>query len=370
LSDRNPISHSHSRDSERKVRLVLTRFELAKYPFVLDAAEEVKRLDLNIENLENPGLKSILDRAQNRIEEALKYNPPQVSYHPREEDIEIPSFPVAIILTAATNNDYIKRRYALAEARRAYELLREEDKNKLMEVAQVFNWKIRSPSRSVAYRKFDFALHFTDFLRNARSFHEEGWKLVNKVLLDGEVYLGKREAARLLQEEIRGRIEQRLNANVRPMLPEIVLQLVDALSQKYAYRAEKTRFAEFPEVIVNAAFPPCVNQLHASAESGRHVSHLGRFTLTSFLLSVGMKPTEVVSLFRPSSDFSERIARYQVEHIAGQRGSRTKYRPPTCETLKTHGLCPGPDELCRTIRHPLSYYGKKTRMLKKEVSAN
>jgi DNA primase large subunit len=350
--------------------LVLTRAELAKYPFVLDAAEEVKRLDLNIENLENPGLKSILDRAQNRIEEALKYTPPQVSYRPREEDIEIPSFPVAIILAAATNNDYIKRRYALAEARRAYELLREEDKNKLMEVAGVFDWGIRSPSKSIAHRRFDFALHLKDFLRNARSFHEEEWKLVNKVLLDGEVYIGKREAARLLQEEIRGRIEQRLDANVRSMLPETVLQLVDVLSQKYAYRAERTRFAEFPKVIVNAAFPPCINQLNASAEAGRHISHLGRFTLTSFLLSVGMKPAEVVALFRPSSDFSERIARYQVEHIAGERGSRTKYRPPTCETLKTHGLCPGPDELCRTIRSPLSYYGRKTRMLKSRASAN
>jgi DNA primase large subunit len=350
--------------------LVLTRVELAKYPFVPDAAEEVKRRDLDIGNLENPALESILDRAQSRVEEALNYNPPQVRYRPREEDIEIPSFPVAIVLAAATNNNYIKRRYALAEARRAYELLREEDKNKLMEVAGVFSWRIRSPSRSVAHRKFDFALHLTDFLRNARSFHDDEWKLVNKVLLNGEVYLRKREAARLLQEEIRGRIEQRLDSDVRSMLPESVLQLVDALSQKYAHRAERTRFAEFPKTVMNKAFPPCIRLLYASAESGRHISHLGRFTLTSFLLSIGMKPNEVVTLFRPSSDFSERIARYQVEHIAGERGSRTKYRPPTCETLKTHGLCPGPDELCRTIRHPLSYYGKKTRILKKEVSAH
>lgn len=83
-----------------------------------------------------------------------------------------------------------------------------------------------------------------------------------------------------------------------------------------------------------------------------------------------MKPADVVNLFRSSADFNERMTRYQVEHIAGDRGSRTKYKPPTCETLKTHGLCPGPDQLCRRIRHPLSYYSRKTRMLKREVPAS
>jgi len=345
--------------------LALTRIELAKYPFVLDAAEEVKRLDLDVSNLENPSLKTIVDRAQDRLEEALKTSPPQVSYRPRMEDIEIPSFPVAIILAAASNNDYIRRRYALAEAKRAYELLQIEDKDKLVEVAKVFNWKIRSPKQTISHRRFDFALFFTDYVRNAEVFHEEEWKLVNRTLLNGEVYLNKREAARLLQEEIRRRIEKRLTVNVRSMLPEAILQRIDNLSQKYAGRMEKSRFAQFPKEVVNEAFPPCVQIFYGSAKTGVHVSHLGRFTLTSFLVNIGMKQEDIVNLFRSSADFNERMTRYQVEHIAGDRGSRTKYRSPTCETLKTHALCPGPDELCKTIRSPLAYYAKKTRTLKK-----
>ena len=341
------------------------RIELAKYPFVLDAAEEVKRLDLDVTNLENPSLKPIVDRAQNRIDEALKTSPPQVSYLPREEGIEIPSFPVAIILVAASNNDYIKRRYALAEARRAYELLQEEDKEKIIEVAKVFNWKIRSPSQPVGYRRFDFALFFTDFLRNAEVFHEDEWKLVNRTLVNSEVYLNKREAARLLQEEIRKRIEKRLSINVRSMLPEPILQRIDNLSLKYADRMEKARLTMFPKEVTNEAFPPCIQIFYGSAKTGTHISHLGRFTLTSFLINVNMKPEEVVNLFRASADFNERMTRYQVEHIAGDRGSRTKYRSPTCDTLKTHALCPGPDEGCKTIRSPLKYYARKTRTLKK-----
>lgn len=350
--------------------MVLTRFDLAKYPFVLDAAEEVRRLDLDIGNLENPALKAILDRAENRIEEALRNSPPEVSYRPREEDVEIPSFPVAVILAAASGNDYIKRRYALAEAIRAYKLLRDEDEKKVLEIAKVFNWNIQNVKKIIGHRRYDFALSFTDFLRNAKLFHEMEWKLVNRMLVKGKVYLRQREAARLLQEEIRRHIEERLRSDVRSMLPEPVLRRIDDLKRKYASRIAKAQFQDFPRQVVNEAFPPCIRMLYDAAKSGQHVSHLGRFTLTSFLINIGMKPEKVVDLFRSSSDFNVRIARYQVEHIAGQRGSRTRYKPPRCETLKTHGLCPGPDDLCKTIRRPLSYYGKKTRTLKKEVSAN
>jgi DNA primase large subunit len=350
--------------------LVIARSDLAKYPFLQDAAEEIKSLELRIDGLENPNLERILGRAESRIEEALENNPPEVSYRPREEDVEIPSFPVATTLAAASGNNYIKRRYALAEAKRAYGLLREEEKKKIMEIAGVFNWRIRSPKETVGGRRFDFALFFTDFLRNTRSFQAKKWKLVNRFVLDGEVYLNREEAARLLQEEVQRRVENRLNSNVRAMLSDSTLERIDKLKRRYAGRIEKARFEEFPKEVVNEAFPPCIRQLYASAKHGRHLSHLGRFTLTSFLLNVGMKSGEVVDLFRSSSDFNERMTRYQVEHIAGERGSKTKYKPPTCETLRTHGVCPGVEDLCKSVRHPLTYYGRKTRTLKKEVSVS
>ena len=68
-------------------------------------------------------------------------------------------------------------------------------------------------------------------------------------------------------------------------------------------------------------------------------------------------------MFHTQSDFSERIARYQVEHISGKRGGRKKYTAPNCKTMKTHGICVNPDEICATISSPLSYYRKKARMI-------
>jgi DNA primase large subunit len=76
-------------------------------------------------------------------------------------------------------------------------------------------------------------------------------------------------------------------------------------------------------------------------------------------------PTEkIIDLFRASSDFNERMTRYQVEHIAGERGSRTKYKPPKCETLQTHGICINREDDCRKISHPTTYYKIKLKQSK------
>ncbi len=77
----------------------------------------------------------------------------------------------------------------------------------------------------------------------------------------------------------------------------------------------------FPKVVVQEAFPPCVIALYDAASKSRHLSHVGRFTLTSFLINIGMSPEALTELFKSFSDFNERLTRYQVEHIAGSRGS-------------------------------------------------
>ncbi|MFX0198433.1 MAG: DNA primase regulatory subunit PriL, partial [Candidatus Hodarchaeota archaeon] len=55
------------------------------------------------------------------------------------------------------------------------------------------------------------------------------------------------------------------------------------------------------------------------------------------------------------------------EHIAGRRGSRTKYIPPRCDTLRTHGICHTSEEICKGIRHPLAYYRRKLKTIRAEA---
>ena len=62
--------------------------------------------------------------------------------------------------------------------------------------------------------------------------------------------------------------------------------------------------------------------------------------------------------------------RHQIEHIAGLKGNRTRYTPPTCATLRTHGVCRDMDKICRTVVHPLSYYRKKARRIQEQREDN
>jgi DNA primase large subunit len=333
--------------------------DYAKYPFLKAAAEYMKIPDLKIQDLTDPSLEMILKRAEERLEEAILYA--IVSRNLPNEDVEIMSFPVATMLAVATKDSFIKKRYALAEANQAYEDLKEEPEEKVLEFAKDFGWKFAlSTTPNIPYR---FSLHFADYLRNTTHLREKQWKLVNRILYNGNVYLSKEETARLLKEEVRKHIEKRLELKELPDFPPKIIGIAEKIKNLSAEKIGKTETEGFPKTIVQTAFPPCIKTLYDAISSGRHLSHVGRFTLTSFLVNIGMPPENIIELFKSFSDYSERMTRYQVEHIAGEKGSRTCYIPPKCDTLQTHGVCINSDEICHKIRHPLSYYRRKIKKL-------
>lgn len=300
-------------------------------------------------------------RAEARVEEAIL--PHNIETRSPKDDVEISSFPIAVMLVAASANSQLKRRYALEEAKRVSDSLKDESEEKIVVVARNFKWNIKTVKFNVGTLTYNFALSFPHFLRNAAAIQDAKWKLINRLMLNGEVYLTKNEASRLLQEEVRRYIEGKLNIEVGT-LPQNVMERVERLKRLFNETKGKIQSEEIPKEVMTDAFPPCIRELRKSALTGRHISHVGRFTLTSFLINSGMTVDNVIECFRPASDFSERMTRYQVEHIAGGRGSRTKYIPPKCDTLRTHGVCPGMDEICRRIRHPLAYYRRKLRIMK------
>ncbi|MGQ9507584.1 MAG: hypothetical protein ACUVTB_07010 [Candidatus Bathycorpusculaceae bacterium] len=332
-----------------------TKSDLAKYPFLKDAVEYIKELDFKVEDLVAPQFSAVLKRAQERVEEAILYV--LVSGSERNEDVEIPSFPTAIILAIATENSFIKKRYAVAEAKKAFNDLKLEPKEKILAIAQNFGWKITAIDNLMA--PYKFALNFADYLRNTVHLRDKKWKLVNRLLSKGNVFITKGEAARLLSEEARNYIEKRLEVKDKPKFPAKIVEIAEKIRKLSVEKVGETEVDGLPKTVINKAFPPCIRHLYESVTRGRHLSHVGRFTLTSFLITIGMSTEKVIDLFRNFSDFNERMTLYQVKHIAGERGSRTHYTPPKCETLQTHGVCANSDEICKTIRHPLGYYRMK-----------
>jgi len=333
-----------------------TQNDLAKYPFLKETAAHMKKLGLKIEDLANPEMAQILNRAEERVRNAIL----SVSVGKKRENyVEIPSFPVAIILAIATKNSFIKKRYALAEAKQAFSDMQLENRERIVAIALDFGWNLAVNRDSEV--PLEFEVNFADYLRNTAHLRDNKWKLVNRLLVKGKVYLNQHDVARLLQEEVQRRIEERLEATELPNFPEKITDLAEGLLEIAKERIGQEEMEGFPKVVSQSAFPPCIVALYEEVSKGRHLSHVGRFTLTSFLVSIGMPSEKVNELFKSFSDYNERLTRYQIEHIAGERGSRTRYTPPQCATLQTHGVCVNSDALCRWVRHPLAYYRRKLK---------
>jgi len=332
--------------------------DLAKYPFLKETADYMKRIGLDIEELTSPDLGSILSRAEERIKQAILH---LYTGQKRENDIEIPSFPVAIILALSTKNSFVKKRYALAEAKQAHSDFQFEPNEKLMLIAQNFDWEIAINRDSTL--PLEFFVSFPDYLRNVTHLRDEKWKLINRFMVRGKVYLNNQDLARLLQEEVQRRVDKRLDTKELPTFPQKVVEIAEELNLLAQEKIGEAEIDEFPKIVSQSAFPPCIEALYDAASKGRHLSHVGRFTLTSFLVTIGMHPEKVAQVFKTFSDYNARLTRYQVEHIAGEKGSGTHYTPPSCSTLQTHGVCINNDELCRWIRHPLNYYKRKQKII-------
>ena len=108
--------------------------------------------------------------------------------------------------------------------------------------------------------------------------------------------------------------------------------------------------------IEESAFPPCMQALITALTAGTNLTHAGRFSITTFLHTIGMDVTGIAALYARSPDFDPEKTMYQVEHITGRGGSGTEYTAPACAAMRTTGLCVHRDPLCEKIGHPLSYY--------------
>ena len=344
---------------------LLTKLDYAKYPFTIEALAYIRTRNIDPTELTNPEFLPILNRAVERIKQAIFSG--KISYEFTQEDIDIIAYPTALMLISATCDDRTRRRYALAEAKRAYELLRIEPPDKLLQIARLtFNWNTRRIEQSIGESHFEFALHFADYIRNSTRIRDLKWKLVNRVMSQGFVLLPREDFARLLEEEVQNRVLEK-TSDLQFILPRELALYVEPLFRTLKARSASLATDDMPRTIVPSAMPPCMKNLLAMLQTSKHISHMGRFAMAAFLLNIGTGEQNLLDMLKSFTDFDERLARYQIEHIAGKRGSRRKYTAPNCTTMQMHGLCVNPDQVCAKIRHPLSYYRKKARNLQSKM---
>jgi len=326
---------------------------MARYPFLQEVKEWVKNEGVSVnEILHDEIYERARDIAIQRVNDAVRKAVVGERALLNETDciMEIFSYPLARMIVSSIESDFLRRRYALAEAKKAYNSLKNEDNGFIRKFAQEFGIEL-----------VEKKIHFADYLKYAPTWHEK-WKLVNRPLQKGMIEMSKIEMARLLQEAIRKKLEQELLVLYSPPEARKVFQGAILEIKNSLQKDEKKDVQTGNATILK--FPPCMRQLVSAVQSGINVPHSGRFSLVTFLHSIGMDTDEILALFSQSPDFNEEKTRYQIEHITGKISS-TEYIPPKCSSLQTWGLCPHEkDKLCEKVNHPLSYYRLKWRKKK------
>ncbi|CAJ37400.1 DNA primase regulatory subunit PriL [Methanocella arvoryzae] len=331
----------------------------AKYPFTQEALSYVRDRNYSMEDiLQKPAYGQVRLRAKKRVLNSIKGDVQADDLLPDPER-ELLSYPVARMLVAMTEDQYLMKRFALWESKRAYTLLLDESDTGLMDVGRDFGITARAKDR-------EFIIHFTDYLRYAAGLRNLEWKLINRKVVAGMVYVSRETFTRLLEEAVREKIQAGFGAKVpaemKPVLEPYLAEIRESLDK---LKSEKGLSGDGE--VTQDSFPPCMKNLLADLQKGINLPHTARFALTSFLANIGLDKDAIMDLYRMAPDFREDLTHYQVQHITG--GSGTEYTCPGCKTMMTYGNCIGKNKLCEYVTHPLSYYRKSQRRRAKEMAA-
>ncbi|MBB6646935.1 DNA primase large subunit PriL [Halobellus ruber] len=353
----------------------------ARYPFFEAAREAVREADLSPAVLVRADAPAV-ERGRERVERALMEGT-VASEAPRRWDVdtEVVSYPIARILVSLIDTPAAVEKYAVAEAATARERFDADfaaaddpgrERASLDDVLREFDLsdavrpEREAPSgsgrRSGGRRRpTHYRVGLGAYLELAEAGWGQRWRLVNREVAGGEVRVTADDLSRLLEAAVERRVASGLPFEVRGSEggDAIAAALSGAVSDLRALLNDHDAAGRTSvETVVPALFPPCMRTLVQRARDDGDLPTTAEFSLTSFLVALGMDGDEVATLLDADGEDADRIAT-RVEYLAERDG--TQYPPPSCTTMKAYGDCVDPDERCETISHPLSYYTDAVR---------
>lgn len=336
---------------------------LARYPFLEEARQYIKENGPTVGELLHD---IVYERARllgvDRLEQLFKKRTVEPQSMSTQTDciMQLLSYPIARMIAVCINDSYFVKRYALGEAQHAYHMFLNEPSSFIIDMATELGLEVTYLPNKGYY------LFFKDYLRNAPTRYKD-WKLVNRTLDNGYVFMPQRVLCRILMETLRKRLITELEQY--SCHQEIVSTFKEDIQRLQNYAAlNRKKIENAPMGKLNTSYlPPCLTHILAAVQSGENVPHMGRFALVAFLSSLKLSTEDIIKVFSRAPDFEEDKTRYQIEHITGSSSS-TSYKSPGCQKMRTFGLCPREqmDEICKKIQHPLSYYSKKWHQEKKK----
>ena len=328
--------------------------ELAKYPFLQEASAYIQESKFDFAEFDRPEMIHIINRAVEKLENELKG---KIYSNLDEYEIEIMTFLVSLLLIKSIGLEEVSKKCSLFEAMRVERFLstdlsieRSSQKKKLLvqKIFQdLFDINIDVDSTSSICK-----LSVPDYLLRASKMYEQEWKLINRSVKDGYVYLDTDEAVRLIRNELSNLIYTRIKNMKVYELPIIIKSKADELRKKYSGRYIYRNQFKILE------YPPCIKHAMEIINKGENLPHSARFMLATYMLAIGKTEEEVIEIFKNSPDYNEKITRYQVEHLAGKKGSHIKYSVPSCDRLRSEDLCFAVKE-CENLINPIQFGRRK-----------
>ncbi len=330
--------------------IILGNDDLAKYPFLEEAGKYIRETHFDLDDFDRSEFSHIIERAKKRIEYELIEG--KVFTELEKYDIELFTFLVSLIIMKCIGIDSAVKKFSLFEAMRVErflisDLLREKDlikKNLLLSkiFKELFQLNVKLDDRKTNL----FKMKISDYIKKSNGFNEVEWKLINRAVDNGYVYLDGDETVRLIRSEIYKLMYNRIKEMNISQIPYQIIVNAKLITKKLS-PSTKT-----PNQVKE--LPPCIKKALELLNNNENLPHSARFMLATYMLSIGKNVDEVILLFQNAPDYNEKITRYQVEHLAGKKGSQIKYSVPTCSKLANENLCYATND-CKGITNPLQF---------------
>jgi DNA primase large subunit len=334
--------------------------DLAKYPFLNEASLYVKETHFDLQEFDRMEMNFILDRSFIKIENFLKNG--ETNYTLEKFEIEILTFLASLLILKSTSIEILTKKFALLESMRFEKYLIEDlkdsfkDERKRLVLLKIFNevFKINIYLEKIVNEYYKIKV--VDYVKRSVHFHEEEWKLINRSVKDGYVYLNANEIVRLFRNELSLLIVEKVKNMKLATFPNQVINKSQKL--KSYWESFNRTYNNVDYVYKKSVTPPCIQHLYDSIDDGENLPHSARLLLATFLLFSGKSIEEIIDVFKKLPDFKENITRYQLEHLSGKKVGSKKYFVPSCEKIKLENLC-YQTNVCKGIINPIQLLRKK-----------
>jgi len=346
---------------------------LDSYPFTRSGRRVIGETGIKVSELTSGEFRPIIDDALSMLETLLREGE-RAKLNFRTSEVAMARY-IAYVFTASMDKR-IWRRVADSESKIFSSMVKLSELNLecIKDVSRQIDLRIIGTgelakiisAQVLMPRPFKYAVSVWDYLRNSPR-NDPNWVLGTRPIIRGYVLLTQHDVYRVIEETVENKIIAMVNKLSRnldlfnPLISEVSdrLKAIEGSSPQIKYASRR---------ILPKGDPPCITAILSELKAGGNPSHMARFALATYMLhrcvAEGKEKEEcveeVLEPFKHAADYNDKIARYQVEHLAGLRGGKKFYIPPSCQELNSLGLCP--TNLGCGVKNPVQFIRGSTKV--------